>query len=70
MAGHAKPHVRPAKTGINLRSHTVPSESLFGVLWVVKDPKLLHADSEDSEQIVRMFKLIIVFAGVWAPVIL
>ena len=32
-------------------------------LWVVKDPMILHADSEDSDQTGRTTKLIWVFAG-------
>ena len=31
--------------------------------WVAKDPRFLHADSEDSEQTGRMPRLISVFAG-------
>ena len=32
-------------------------------LWVAKDPRFLHADSEDSDQTGRMPRLIWVFAG-------
>ena len=31
--------------------------------WVAKDPSFLYADSEDSDQIGRMLRLIWVFAG-------
>ena len=31
--------------------------------WVAKDPKFLHADSEDSDQTRQMPRLIRVFAG-------
>ena len=33
------------------------------VQWVAKDPRFLHADSEDSNQTGRMPRLIRVFAG-------
>ena len=39
------------------------SESLLCALWVAKDPILLHADSEVSDQTGRMPRLIWVFAG-------
>ena len=39
------------------------SESLLCVQWVAKDPRFLHADSEDSDLTGRMPRLICVFAG-------
>ena len=38
------------------------SESSLCAQWVAKDPSLLHADSEDSDQTGRMRRLIWVFA--------
>ena len=55
--------VRPAKTQISLGIRPVWSESSLCVHWVAKDPSLLHADSEDSDQTGRMPRLIWVFAG-------
>ena len=43
--------VRPTKTQIW-------SESSLCAQWIAKDPSLLHADSEDSDQTGRMPKLI------------
>ena len=39
------------------------SESSLCTLWVAKDPSVLHADSEDSDQTGRMPLLIWVFTG-------
>ena len=39
------------------------SESSLCAQWVAKDPSILHADSEDSDQTWRMPRLIWVFAG-------
>ena len=39
------------------------SESSLCAQWVAKDPRFLHADSEDSDQTERMPRLIWVFAG-------
>ena len=39
------------------------SESSLCAQWVAKDPSFLHADSEDSDQIGRMPRLIWVLAG-------
>ena len=39
------------------------SESSLCAQWVAKDPRVLRADSEDSEQTGRMPRLIWVFAG-------
>ena len=51
-------HVCPAKTQISQRIHTVWSGSLLCAQWEAKDPRFLHADSEDSDQIGRMPRLI------------
>ena len=55
--------VRPAKTQISLGICPVWSESSLCAQWVAKDPKFLHADSEDSDQTGRMPRLIWVFPG-------
>ena len=55
--------VRPAKTQNNLGIRPVWSESWLCAQWVAKDPGFLHADSDDSDQTVRMPRLIWVFAG-------
>ena len=55
--------VRPAKTQISLGIRPVWSESSLCAQWVAKVPMFLHADSEDSDQIGRMPRLIWVFAG-------
>ena len=55
--------VRPAKTQISLGIRPVWSESSLFAQWVAKDPSFPHADSEDSDQTGRMPKLIWVFAG-------
>ena len=39
------------------------SESLLCAQWVAKDPTFLHADSEDSDQIEWLPRLIWFFAG-------
>ena len=49
-----KCHVRTAKTQIILGIRPVWSESSLSALWVAKDPMILHADSEDSDQTGRM----------------
>ena len=54
--------VRPAKTQISLGIRQVWSESSLCAQWLTKDPSFLHADSEDSDQTVRMPRLIWVFA--------
>ena len=54
-------HVRPAKIQISLRIRAVWSESSPGAFWIAKDAKFLHADNEDSDQTVRMRRLIWVF---------
>ena len=55
--------VRPAKTQISLGIRPVWPESLLCAQWVAKDPSVLHADSEDSDQTGRMPRLIWVFNG-------
>ena len=52
-----------AKTQINLGTRQVWSKSSLCTQWVAKDPSFLHVDSEDSDQTVRMPRLIWVFAG-------
>ena len=52
--------MRPSKTQISLGICSVWSESSLCAQWVAKDPVLLHADSEDSDQMPR---LIWVMAG-------
>ena len=39
----------PAKTQISLGIRPVWSESSLCAQWVAKDPRFLHADSEDSD---------------------
>ena len=58
-----KMSVRPAKTQISLCIRPVWSESSICAQWVAKDPRFLHADSEDSDQTRRMPRLNWVFAG-------
>ena len=58
-----KMSVCPAKIQVSLGIRPVWSESSLCTQWVVKDPSLLHADSEDSDQTGRMPRLIRVFAG-------
>ena len=55
--------VRPAKTQISLDIRPAWSESSLCAQWVAKDPMCLHADSKDSDQTGRMPRLIWVFAG-------
>ena len=55
-ANPTKSYVRPVKTQISLSAHS--DQSLLGVLWVVKDPVLPHADSESSNQTARMHRVI------------
>ena len=68
MSRHDKTNkmsVRPAKTQISLGIPPIWSESPLCAQWVhvAKDPRFLHADSEDSDQTGRMPRLIWVFAG-------
>ena len=63
MTKLTKWHVRPAKTQISLGIRPVWSESSLCAQWVAKDPSFLHADSKDSDQSGRMPRLIWIFAG-------
>ena len=63
MTKPTKWHVRPAKTQISLGIRQAWSETSLCAQWVAKDPSFLHADSEDSDQTGRMPRLIWVFAG-------
>ena len=58
-----KVNVRPPKTQISLGIRPVWSESSLCVYWVARDPSFLHANSENSDQTVRMPRLIWVLAG-------
>ena len=55
--------VHPGKTQISLGIRPGWSESWLCAQWVIKVPKFLHADREDSDQTGRMPRLIWVFAG-------
>ena len=55
--------VRPVKTQISLGIRLVWSEYSLYAQWIAKDQSFLHADSEDSDQTGRMPRLIWVFAG-------
>ena len=58
-----KMSVRTANSQISLGIGPVWSESSLCAQWVVYDPSVLHADNEDSDQTGRMSRLIWVFAG-------
>ena len=55
--------VPPLKTQISLGIRPVWSESSLCAQSIAKDPMFLHVDSEDSDQIGWMPRLIWVFAG-------
>ena len=55
--------VRPAKTQISVGIRPDWSESSLCTQWVAKDPRFLHADSEDSDQTGQMPRLMWVFTG-------
>ena len=55
--------VRPAKTQISLGIRPVWSESSLSAQRVAKDPRFLHADSENSDLTGRMPRLIWNVAG-------
>ena len=59
----SKMSVRTAKTQLSLGIRPVWSESSLCAQWVAKDPSFLYADSKDSDQTGRMPRLIWVFAG-------
>ena len=63
MTKPTKWHVRTTKTQISLGIRPVWSEYSLCAQWVAKDPRFLHADSEDSDQTGRMPRLSWVFAG-------
>ena len=46
--------VHPTEIQISLDSHQIRSESSLCALWVAKDPNLRQAESEDTDQTVRM----------------
>ena len=52
-----KRYVRPAKTQISLGIRPVRSEPSLCALKIAKDPRFLHADSDDSYQTGRMLRL-------------
>ena len=58
-----KMSVHPAKTQISLGIHPVWPESSLCAQLVAKDPSFLHANSIDSDQTGRMPRLIWIFAG-------
>ena len=70
MTKPTKWHVRPAKTQISLGIRPIWSEFSLCAQWVAKEPDLLHADSEDSDQTGRMPRLIWVFAERTAPLLI
>ena len=51
-------HVRLVMIQIRLRIRAVWSESSLGAFWISKDAQFLHTDNEDSDQTVRMRRLI------------
>ena len=55
--------MRPAKIHFSLRIRAVWSESSLVTFWTAKDVKFLHADNKDSNQTVRIRRLIWVFVG-------
>ena len=55
--------MRRAKTLISLGISPGWSESSLCAQWVAKEPRFLHADSEDADQTGRMPRLIWVFVG-------
>ena len=61
-----KMSVCPVKTQISLGICPVWSESSLCTQWVAKDPMFLHSDSEISDQTEPMPRLIWVFAGLIA----
>ena len=65
----SKMTVRPAKTQVSLGICPVWSESSLCTQWVAKAPSFLHVDSEDSDQTGRMPRLIWVFAGCTATLL-
>ena len=56
-------YMHPVKTQISLSIHTNWSESWLCTLMIAKHPRLLHADSQDSDKTGHMTRLIWAFAG-------
>ena len=56
-------HVRPTKIQISLHIRTVCSDYSLGSVWVANDAKVLQVDTEDSDRISWMHRLIWVVAG-------
>ena len=54
--------VRKVNVQISLGIHTIRSESSLCAKWVTKDSILLHVESEDSDQMERVPRLILIFA--------
>ena len=54
-------YVRTVKIHISLCVHAVCSGSTLGKFWIAMDTTFLHADNDDSDQTVRMRRLICVF---------
>ena len=54
--------VHPAKTQISLGIRPVWSESSLCAHWVAKDPRFLHADSEDSSDWVDAQTILLVLS--------
>ena len=57
-----KMSVHPAKTQISLGIRHVWSESSLCAQWVAKDPRFLHADSEDSWVFARCTLILLVLS--------
>ena len=55
--------MRTTKVQMNMGIHAVWSESSLCTQWLAKDPRFLHADSEDSDETRQMPRPIWVFAG-------
>ena len=56
-------HMRPVKIQISLRIRAGWSESSLGAFWKAKDTKFLRANDEESDETVRVRRLIWVFVG-------
>ena len=62
MTKPTKWHVCPAKTQISLGNYPVWSESLLCAQWVPKNPRCLHADSEDSDQTWQTYIILLILS--------
>ena len=60
---HYLSHIMTKPTKWHVCTSTQSDQSSLCTQWVAKDPKLLHTDSEDSDQTGWMPRLIRVFAG-------